>query len=81
MAEKQRSEKQKQNDIACSVRLKACHAEMKRLKEMKTQEETQEEIKKEKKPRKPRARKEKYDRIPKLITPLENQPDDYEISI
>ena len=44
MAEKQRSEKQKQNDIACSVRLKAYHAEMKRLKEMKAQEETQEEI-------------------------------------
>ena len=54
---------------------------MKRLKDMKTQEETQEEIKKEKRPRKPRARKEKYDRIPKSITPLENQPDDYEISI
>ena len=81
MAEKQRSEKQKQNDIACSVRLKAYHAEMKRLKEMKAQEETQEEIKKEKKPRKPRARKEKYDRISKSITPLENQPDEYEISI
>ena len=39
---------------------------------MKAQEETQEEIKKEKKSRKPRTRKEKYDRIPKLITPLEN---------
>ena len=80
MAEKQRSEKQKQNDIACSVRLKAYHAEMKRLKEMKTQEETQEEIKKEKKPRKPRARKEKYARTAS-ITPLENYPDEYEISI
>ena len=80
MAEKQRSEKQKQNDIACSVRLKAYHAEMKRLKEMKTQEETQEEIKKEKKPRKPRARKEKYAKSTS-ITPLDNYPDDYEISI
>jgi len=81
MAEKQRSEKQKQNDIACSVRLKAYHAEMKRLREIKTQEETQEEIKKEKKPRKPRARKEKYARTTTSITPLENQPDEYEISI
>jgi len=80
MAEKLRSEKQKQNDIACSVRLKAYHAEMKRLKEMKSQEETREEIKKEKKPRKPRARKEKYDRATS-ITPLDNYPDDYEISI
>ena len=48
---------------------------------MKTQEETQEEIKKEKKPRKPRARKEKYDRISKSMTPLDNYPDDLEISI
>jgi hypothetical protein len=43
MAEKLRSEKQKQNDIACSVRLKAYHAEMKRLKERNRSKEAIEE--------------------------------------
>ena len=77
--QKQRTEKQKQNDIACSLRMKLYHEELKRLKELK-QQETKEESRKGKKPRKPRAKKEKAIEM-NSITPLKNNPDEFEVEI
>jgi len=79
MMMKPRTEKQINNDKACSERMKKYHAELKKLKEMKAQQETVEETKKEKKPRKPRAKKGKQD--VESITPLKNNPDEFDIEI
>ena len=78
--QKQRTEKQKQNDIACSLRMKLYHEELKRLKELKQQEETKEETRKGKKPKKARAKKEKAIEM-NSITPLKNNPDEFEVEI
>jgi len=42
MMMKPRTEKQINNDKACSERMKRYHAELKKLKELKTQQETEE---------------------------------------
>ena len=75
---RQRTEKQKLNDIACAERMRKYHADLKMLKEMKLKEDTKEETKK---PRKTRTKREKKEIEITSITPLKNNPDEFEIKI
>jgi hypothetical protein len=85
MTERIRTEKQKLNDAVCSARLKAYHAELKRLKEEKLLQEVNEEFQKAtpiplKIKNKTKSVKELIETFePESITPLSNNPDEFDI--
>jgi hypothetical protein len=78
-----RSEKQKINDALCATRMKAYHAELKKLKEARIIEETKQEYKNSR----PLKIKGKAKSVKELIenfesdtiTPLKNEPDELDI--
>lgn len=77
MSDRIRSEKQKINDIACSNRMKAYHAELKRLKD-----EVLNKVKPKKMKGKTKSVKELIENFESdSITPLKNEPDELDIPI
>ena len=80
-----RSDKQKINDVLCATRMKAYHAELKKLKEARILEDMKQEFKNAK-PIKIRCKsKSKKELIENLesesITPLKNEPDELDIPV
>jgi hypothetical protein len=81
-----RSEKQKINDVLCATRMKAYHAELKKLKEARIIEETKQEYKNSRPLKikgKAKSVKEELALIENFesdsITPLKNEPDELDI--
>jgi len=80
-----RSDKQKVNDALCATRMKAYHAELKKLKEARILEDMKQEFKNAKPIKikcKSKLKKELIENLEsESITPLKNEPDELDIPI
>ena len=80
-----RSDKQKVNDALCATRMKAYHAELKKLKEARILEDMKQEFKNAKPIKikcKSKLKKELIENLEsESITPLKNEPDELDIPV